>query len=72
MPDPTPPAISTLPSQLPAQAIHKRFANRPALFSVVFNALRNRILEHYPTLEMDLRAVKLASPPPPEGGNSNC
>ncbi|TVT83558.1 dermonecrotic toxin domain-containing protein [Pseudomonas sp. H3(2019)] len=62
MPDPNTPALSTLPSQLAAQAIHKRFAHRPALFSVVFNALRDQILEHYPTLELDLRSVKLASP----------
>ncbi|MDQ0122274.1 hypothetical protein J2W17_001219 [Pseudomonas lini] len=67
MPDPNTLAISTLPSQLAAQAVHERFANRPALFSVVFNALRNRILEHYPTLEMDLRLVKLASPHPSGG-----
>ncbi|WP_339499342.1 dermonecrotic toxin domain-containing protein [Pseudomonas silesiensis] len=67
MPDPNTPALSTTLSQLPAQAIHERFAHRPALFSVVFNALRERILERYPTLEMDLRAVKLASPDPSGG-----
>lgn len=60
-------AKSTLPSQLAAVAIHKRFAHRPSFFSVVFNALRDRIMEHYPTLEIDLRDVKLASPHP-DGG----
>ena len=60
-------AQSTLPSQLAAVAIHKRFAHRPSFFSVVFNALRDRIMEHYPTLEIDLRDVKLASPHP-DGG----
>lgn len=64
MPASTTPASATAPSQLSAQAIHKRFAHRPTLFSVVFNALRDRILEHYPALEMDLRAVRLASPQP--------
>jgi len=62
MPASTPPAPSRSPSQLTAQAVHQRFANRPSLFSVVFNALRDRIREHYPTLEMDLRSVRLASP----------
>lgn len=63
------PASNTLtpsqpPSQLSAQAIHQRFANRPSPFSVIFNALRDQIHEHYPTLEMDLRSVRLASPTP--------
>ncbi len=63
MPDP----IAPLPSpfnQLPAQAVHERFATRPALYSVVFNALRNDILTRYPSLELDLLTVKLASPHP--------
>jgi len=64
MPTSNTPAPSQVPSQLSAQAVHQRFANRPSLFSVVFNALRDRILEHYPTLDMDLRSVKLASPNP--------
>ncbi|VVN79054.1 dermonecrotic toxin domain-containing protein [Pseudomonas fluorescens] len=64
MPDPNTPALSTTLSQLPAQAIHERFAHRPALFSVVFNTLRERILERYPTLELDLLTTKLASPHP--------
>ena len=42
----------------PAQAVHERFATRPTLVSVVFNALR----AHYPTL--DLLTVKLARPQP--------
>ncbi|WP_073522142.1 dermonecrotic toxin domain-containing protein [Pseudomonas fluorescens] len=61
MPTPTLPAQL---SQLPAQAIHARFATRPALYSVVFNALRSRILERYPSLQLDLLAVKLATPLP--------
>jgi hypothetical protein len=52
---------------LPAQAVHEHFANRPALFSVVFNALRERILERYPALDLDLLNVKLASPSPSGG-----
>lgn len=67
MPDPTPSAISTPLSQLPAQAVHERFSTRPALFSVVFNALRERILERYPALNLDLLNVKLASPSPSGG-----
>ncbi|NCE90806.1 dermonecrotic toxin domain-containing protein [Pseudomonas sp. L13] len=63
MPNPTPSPFTAL-EQLPAQAVHARFATRPALYSVVFNALRKRILEHYPTLQLDLRAVKLATPHP--------
>lgn len=63
MPNPTPSPFTAL-EQLPAQAVHARFATRPALYSVVFNALRRRILEHYPTLQLDLRAVKLATPHP--------
>lgn len=63
MPDPTP-IPSTAVEQLPAQAVHARFATRPALYSVVFNALRRRILEQYPTLKLDLRSVKLATPHP--------
>ncbi|WP_300631577.1 DUF6543 domain-containing protein [Pseudomonas sp.] len=62
MPASNPPVSSTPLGQLPAQAIHQRFADRPAVFSVVFNALRDRILEHYPTLELDLLSVRLASP----------
>ncbi|VVN12689.1 dermonecrotic toxin domain-containing protein [Pseudomonas fluorescens] len=67
MPAPNTLASPTSLSPLPAQAVHERFAHRPALFSVVFNALRSQILERYPTLEMDLRAVKLASPSPSGG-----
>ena len=59
-----PPNTPTPLSQLPAQAVHQRFATRPALYSVVFNALRSRILERYPSLELDLLRVKLASPTP--------
>lgn len=59
IPDASPPS-----SQLAARAVHQRFAHRPSLFSVVFNTLRKQMLEHYPTLEMDLRWVKLASPQP--------
>ena len=60
---PTPSSPTAL-SQLPAQAIHAHFATRPALYSVVFNALRGRILERYPSLKLDLATVKLASPHP--------
>ncbi|WP_219266314.1 DUF6543 domain-containing protein [Pseudomonas sp. Xaverov 259] len=60
---PTPSSPTAL-SQLPAQAIHTHFATRPALYSVVFNALRSRILERYPSLTLDLSAVKLAIPHP--------
>jgi len=63
MPDP----ITTRPStfnQLPSQAVHEHFATRPALYSVVFNALRNAILARYPSLELDLLRVKLASAHP--------
>ncbi|VVP03935.1 hypothetical protein PS850_03012 [Pseudomonas fluorescens] len=67
MPAANTPASTMPPSQLAAQAVHQRFAHRPSLFSVVFNALRDRMLEHYPTLEMDLRSVKLASPHPSGG-----
>lgn len=61
MPNPAPPPPIVF-EQLPAQAVHTRFASRPALYSVVFNALRRGILEHYPTLQLDLRSVKLATP----------
>lgn len=67
MTDSTAPALPTALSQLPAQAIHAHFATRPALFSVVFNALRDRILARYPTLQLDLLTVKLASPAPSGG-----
>lgn len=60
---PTPSSLTAL-NQLPAQAIHTHFATRPALYSVVFNALRSRILERYPSLKLDLSAVKLAIPHP--------
>ncbi|MDQ0704448.1 hypothetical protein QF043_003240 [Pseudomonas sp. W3I7] len=60
---PTPSSPTAL-SQLPAQAIHAQFATRPALYSVVFNALRSRILERYPSLKLDLATVKLAIPHP--------
>lgn len=62
-----PPTTSPMPSgleQLPAQAIHARFATRPALFSVVFNALRSRILERYPSLKLNLLATQLGIPTP--------
>ncbi|WLH87195.1 hypothetical protein [Pseudomonas sp. FP2338] len=64
MPTPT---TSPMPSgleQLPAQAIHARFATRPALFSVVLNALRSRILERYPSLKLNLPATQLGIPTP--------
>lgn len=48
--------------QLAAHAVHQRFATRPQLFSVVFNALRERLLEHYPALNIDLLNTQLASP----------
>src|SRR5450830_1503373 len=67
MPDPTYPVLPTALGQLPAQAVHERFATRPALFSVVFNALRERILQRYPTLQLDLLSVKLATPAPAGG-----
>lgn len=47
---------------LPSLAIHEHFATRPALFSVVFNALRASIRQRYPALEFDLLTLKLASP----------
>ncbi|OAE11271.1 hypothetical protein AZH11_21600 [Pseudomonas simiae] len=62
MPNPTAPALPTPPGQLAAQAIHERFSTRPSLFSVLVNALRDRILERYRTLELDLLTVQLASP----------
>ncbi|AZE54993.1 hypothetical protein C4K03_2838 [Pseudomonas synxantha] len=61
---PTPFMLPTQMGQLPTQTIHARFATRPALYSVVFNALRSRILERYPSLKLDLLAVKLATPLP--------
>ncbi|WP_232109250.1 hypothetical protein [Pseudomonas poae] len=51
-------------SALPAQAIHAHFATRPALFSVVFKALRAGIREHYPSLKVDVLTLKLAGPTP--------
>ena len=59
------PNTSTRPmdlNQLPARAVHERFATRPTLYSVVLNALRDRIQEHYPSLKLDMLTVKLASP----------
>lgn len=64
MPTPTLPPSPAASSQIPAQAIHKRFSSRPSLFSVVFNTLRDRILERYRTLELDLLTTRLASPTP--------
>ncbi|MFT0476686.1 dermonecrotic toxin domain-containing protein [Pseudomonas antarctica] len=64
MPAPTTSPRPTALAPLPALAVHARFATRPALYSVVFNALRGRILAQYPSLKLDLRAVKLASPDP--------
>ncbi|KTC23125.1 hypothetical protein AO391_03640 [Pseudomonas marginalis ICMP 9505] len=59
----TPMALGLLPSQ----AIHEHFATRPALFSVVFKALRASIRARYPALEFDLLTLKLASPTPSGG-----
>ncbi|AKA86295.1 hypothetical protein [Pseudomonas synxantha] len=53
--------------QLPSQAVHAHFATRPALFSVVFKALRTGISERYPNLQFDLLTLKLASPTPSGG-----
>lgn len=53
--------------QLPSQAVHAHFATRPALFSVVFKALRTGISERYPNLQLDLLTLKLASPTPSGG-----
>ncbi|MEK1836077.1 MAG: DUF6543 domain-containing protein [Pseudomonas sp.] len=55
---PVPPPFS----QLPARAVQQRFASRPTLLSVIINALRDRLLEHYPTLDFDPIKIKLASP----------
>ncbi|WLH76045.1 hypothetical protein PSH70_11405 [Pseudomonas fluorescens] len=60
---PTPHSPAPL-SQLPASAVHQRFSTRPALYSVVFNALRSRILACYPSLPLDLPTLKLAIPQP--------
>lgn len=60
---PTPHTPAPL-SQLPASAVHQRFSTRPALYSVVFNALRSRILACYPSLPLDLPTLKLAIPQP--------
>ncbi|MGY2377536.1 dermonecrotic toxin domain-containing protein [Pseudomonas sp. SDO524_S393] len=59
MPSPTPPPSQ---GQLPAQAVHRQFATRPTLVSVVFSALNRRIQMRYPTQALDLTKVKLASP----------
>ncbi|TFY91418.1 hypothetical protein DYL59_05550 [Pseudomonas kairouanensis] len=59
MPNPTSAAAL---GQLPAQAARIHFASRPTLVSVVYAGLRHRILERYPTLQLDLTLVKLASP----------
>ena len=64
MTEPNTPSSNSAFRQLPAQAVHERFATRPALYSVVFKALRSRMLEHYPSLDLDWLAVKLASPQP--------
>lgn len=64
MPTATLPPSPAASSQIPAQAIHKRFSSRPSLFSVVFNTLRDRIMERYRTLELDLLTTRLASPTP--------
>ena len=58
------PDLPVAQSPLPAQAIHAHFATRPALFSVVFKALRAGIREHYPSLKVDLLTLKLAGPTP--------
>ncbi|WPN44937.1 dermonecrotic toxin domain-containing protein [Pseudomonas sp. P8_241] len=50
------------PSQLPARAVQERFSQRPTITSVVANTLLARLKEHYPTLDFDPMAVKLASP----------
>lgn len=62
MTEPNTPSSNSAFRQLPALAVHERFATRPALYSVVFKALRSRMLERYPSLNLDLLAVKLASP----------
>lgn len=67
MPEPITPASTLAFRQLPAQAVHARFATRPALYSVLLNALRERILERYPSLKLDWQTVKLASPQPSGG-----
>ncbi|AZE89072.1 dermonecrotic toxin domain-containing protein [Pseudomonas orientalis] len=64
MPDPAPSTPPIALNQLPAQAIHQRFVTRPALYSVVLNALHELILERYPFLELDLSRVNLAVPHP--------
>ncbi|MBV4482574.1 hypothetical protein [Pseudomonas khavaziana] len=61
------PDSPTALSQLPSQAVHAHFATRPALFSVVFKALRTGISERYPNLQLDLLTLKLASPTPSGG-----
>lgn len=67
MPAPNTPLLPHTMSQLAAQVVLERFSNRPALFSVVVNALRQRILQRYPTLELDLLKAELASPDPSGG-----
>lgn len=63
MSDPaTDPAVP--PSEWPARAVQAHFANRPTLAPVLAEALKQRLLEHYPTLEVDLSALKLARPHP--------
>lgn len=61
MPTLSTPLVTAL-GQLPAQAVHQRFATRPALYSVVLNALRAGILERYPTLNLNMLTLQLASP----------
>ncbi|AZE83718.1 hypothetical protein C4J98_2305 [Pseudomonas orientalis] len=64
MPQPILPASTSTFSHLPALAVHTHFATRPALYSVVLNALRTLILERYPSLKLDLPRVQLATPHP--------
>ncbi|WP_223486695.1 hypothetical protein [Pseudomonas sp. A-RE-19] len=61
MPDPNTP-VSHAFSELPARAVQKRFAQRPTLSFVLASALRERLAEHYPGLDVDPIRIKLASP----------
>lgn len=67
MPDPTAPVVSQAFSELPARAVRSRFAQRPTVASVLGNALRQRLEEHYPSLNVDPTQIKLASPEPTGG-----
>lgn len=54
-------------SEWPARAVQEHFATRPTLMSVLAKALKQRLLERYPTLDIDLFRVKLARPYPSGG-----